>query len=110
MNKLIKKPILATIFLFTFTIIFAFQFSKSVTDNFPNEIKLPTGFSATILATELGATRHITISKKGDIYAKLSKLKDGKGIVVLKDNNKDGKIDKTEYFGDFTGTEAEMQK
>ena len=46
------------------------------------EIKLPTGFSATILGTDLGATRHLTVSRNGDIYAKLSKLKDGKGIFV----------------------------
>lgn len=70
----------------------------------PSEIKLPLGFSATILGTELGNTRHIAISKNGDIYAKMSKLKDGKGICFLRDTNKDGIIDQTKYFGDYTGT------
>jgi glucose/arabinose dehydrogenase len=69
-----------------------------------SEIIVPTGFVATILGTELGATRHLTVSKNGVIYAKLSKLKDGKGIVILRDENKDGKIDKTEMFGDYPGT------
>jgi glucose/arabinose dehydrogenase len=69
-----------------------------------DEIKLPAGFSATILGTDLGATRHITVSKNGDIYAKLSKLKDGKGICLLRDTNKDGVIDETKYFGDYKGT------
>jgi glucose/arabinose dehydrogenase len=72
--------------------------------NVADEIKLPAGFSATILGTDLGATRHITVSKNGDIYAKLSKLKDGKGICLMRDTNKDGVIDETKYFGNYQGT------
>ncbi len=67
-------------------------------------IKLPAGFSATVLGTELGATRHLTVSKNGDVYAKLSKLKDGKGILLMRDTNKDGVIDITKYFGNYPGT------
>ena len=68
------------------------------------KIKLPTGFSATVLATYLGPTRHIAVGKSGDIYVKLSKLKDGKGIYILRDTNKDGKIDETKMFGNYPGT------
>lgn len=68
------------------------------------DIKLPAGFSATILATEVGNARHITVSKNGDVYAKLSKLKDGKGICLLRDSNKDGVIDEKIMFGDYPGT------
>ena len=76
-----------------------------VSDDLPkSEIIVPKGFKATIIGTELGATRHLTVSKTGVVYAKLSKLKDGKGIVVLRDENKDGKTDKVEWFGDYTGT------
>jgi len=78
--------------------------SKTSGDLPKSEITVPAGFVATILGTELGATRHLTVSKNGVIYAKLSKLKDGKGTVVLRDENKDGKIDKTEMFGDYPGT------
>ena len=46
----------------------------------------------------------MTISKNGDIYAKLSKLKEGKGIYLLRDTNKDGVIDETKLFGNYTGT------
>jgi glucose/arabinose dehydrogenase len=77
---------------------------KTPTELPKSEITLPTGFKATIIGTELGATRHLTVSKTGVVYAKLSKLKDGKGIVVLRDENKDGKIDKTEMFGEYPGT------
>jgi len=68
------------------------------------KIKLPTGFSATVLATDLGPTRHIAIGKSGDIYVKLSKLRDGKGIYILRDTNNDGKIDETKMFGNYPGT------
>ncbi|MES2794889.1 MAG: PQQ-dependent sugar dehydrogenase [Bacteroidota bacterium] len=68
------------------------------------EIKVPNGFSVKVLASNLGATRHIAVAKNGDIYAKLSKLKDGKGIYLLRDTNKDGIIDETKLFGDYPGT------
>ena len=70
----------------------------------PTELKLPTGFSATVVAEELGSARHIAISKTGDIYVKLAKLKDGKGIYRLRDTNKDGVVDERVGFGDYPGT------
>ncbi|KAA0992578.1 PQQ-dependent sugar dehydrogenase [Dyadobacter aurulentus] len=68
------------------------------------EIKLPAGFSASILATDLGATRHMVVGKNGDMYVKLSKLKDGKGIYLLRDTNGDGAIDEQKLFGEYPGT------
>jgi len=68
------------------------------------DIKLPVGFSAKILGTDLGATRHIVVGKNGDIYVKLSKLKDGKGIYLLRDANRDGVIDEQKLFGEYPGT------
>jgi glucose/arabinose dehydrogenase len=68
------------------------------------DIKLPVGFSAKILGTDLGATRHIAVAKNGDVYVKLSKLKDGKGIYLLRDTNKDGVVDETKLFGNYPGT------
>ncbi|KAA9353733.1 PQQ-dependent sugar dehydrogenase [Larkinella humicola] len=70
----------------------------------PSAIKLPAGFSASILTTDLGAARHMAVSKNGDIYVKLGKLKDGKGIYRLRDTNKDGVIDEQTGFGDYPGT------
>jgi hypothetical protein len=43
---------------------------------FAQDIKLPAGFSISEIGKELGATRHITVSKQGHVYAKLSKLKE----------------------------------
>lgn len=71
---------------------------------FAQEIKLPTGFSIAEIGKNLGATRHLTVSKQGHVYAKLSKLKDGNGIVQLKDLNQDGVFEEEKFFGNFTGT------
>ncbi|QHV93704.1 PQQ-dependent sugar dehydrogenase [Spirosoma endbachense] len=68
------------------------------------DLKLPVGFSATIMAEGLGPTRHLVITKTGTIYVKLSKLKDGKGIYRLRDTDKDGVIDEQVGFGDYPGT------
>ena len=67
-------------------------------------IKLPAGFSSQVLGTGLGATRHLAIGKNGDIYVKLSKLKDGKGMYLLRDTNGDGKIDEQKMFAEYPGT------
>ena len=67
-------------------------------------LKMPAGFSGTIVAQDLGPARHIAVSKTGDVYVKLNKLKDGKGIYRLRDTNNDGVMDEQMGFGDFPGT------
>ena len=67
-------------------------------------LKLPGGFSATIIADSIGPLRHLAINNQGDIYVKLSSLKDGKGIYFLSDTDHDGKIDKKTGLGDYPGT------
>lgn len=101
MKKILTLAILASLLGFKQSHL---RSEKSTLETPASDIKLPVGFSATILGTELGSTRHLTVTKNGDIYAKLSKLKDGKGIVLLQDSNKDGKIDNTKWFGDYPGT------
>ncbi|GAB3998213.1 sorbosone dehydrogenase family protein [Spirosoma daeguense] len=76
----------------------------------PLALKLPAGFSGKIVAEELGNPRHIAISKTGDIYVKLNKLKDGKGVYRLRDTDNDGKIDERVGFGDYPGTGILIQK
>lgn len=71
---------------------------------FAQDIKLPTGFSISEIGKDLGATRHITVSNQGHVYAKLSKLKEGNGIVLLKDADKDGVYEEKTMFGNYPGT------
>ena len=65
-------------------------------------LTLPAGFKATTVVESLGANRHIVINSNGDIYVRVSKLKDGKGIFVLR--NKNGKYEVVNSFGNYIGT------
>ncbi|MBT1699414.1 PQQ-dependent sugar dehydrogenase [Fulvivirgaceae bacterium PWU4] len=68
-------------------------------------LQLPQGFQATTIIPELGRNRHLVVQSNGDIYVKLDKLKDGaKGIVILRDANKDGQYEIASSFGDYAGT------
>jgi len=67
-------------------------------------LKLPSGFSAVMVAENLGNTRHIAVASNGLIYVKVGSLKKSKGIYLLQDTNGDGKADKVSSFGSFPGT------
>ena len=65
-------------------------------------LKLPSGFTSAVIAENVGKNRHIAVNTNGDIYVKLDKLKNGKGVVVLKETG--GKAKVVNSFGDFGGT------
>ena len=67
-------------------------------------IKVPNGFSTTNVAKDFGRVRHIAVNSNGDVYMKLEKLNSGKGIIRLRDTNKDGTMDDTLKFGNYVGT------
>jgi len=68
-------------------------------------LKLPAGFGALMFASNVGKARHITINNNGDVYVKLDRPKDGKGIIRLRDTNNDGKAeDSNSGFGNYGGT------
>jgi glucose/arabinose dehydrogenase len=79
------------------------------TDSATKALTLPQGFSARVVADSLGSLRHLALNKNGDIYVKLSALKDGKGILFLSDTDKDGKMDKTMGFANYSGTGIRIQ-
>jgi glucose/arabinose dehydrogenase len=72
------------------------------------DITLPQGFQAVVVADSVGKARHIAVAPNGDIYVALSHLKNGNGIVALRDVNGDGKADQKEYFGNLTGTGIDL--
>jgi glucose/arabinose dehydrogenase len=67
-------------------------------------ITLPAGFQVVVVADTLGRARHLAVATNGDIYVKLERLKNGRGIIVLRDTNGDGKADQLTGFGDYIGT------
>jgi glucose/arabinose dehydrogenase len=75
----------------------------------PATITLPPGFNATIVADDLGAARHLAVSKRGDVYVKLAKLKEGKGLYHLRDTNQDGFLDQQTGIGNYPGTGIALQ-
>lgn len=75
---------------------------KALDDN--GGITLPQSFGALVVADSLGDGRHLVVNSNGDIYISLRNLKNGGGIVALRDKDKDGKADEIKYFGPFTGT------
>jgi len=79
--------------------------AQSAKNNASNAgLKLPEGFRAIKAADGLGSARHIAIASNGDIFVKLEKLKNGKGIYLLHDANNDGREDQMQGFGNYVGT------
>jgi glucose/arabinose dehydrogenase len=68
-----------------------------------SSIILPTGFSVTIFADTLGGPRHIVFSND-DLLVKLERTVNGKGILRLRDTNKDGVAEEITGFGGYGGT------
>jgi glucose/arabinose dehydrogenase len=107
-----KKNIIFPVLLTTAFLISIFSFTEISCTNENNSdstvgaenagLILPSGFSASIVANNLGTVRHIAVTKEGNVYAKLGRAKAGNGILYLKNNN--GQLEKQNGFGDYGGT------
>lgn len=75
----------------------------AVCDSDDGGLTLPDGFCATVVAEDLGPTRHLTVADNGDVYAAVREVTNGGGIVALRDTDGDYKADRTEYFEEETG-------
>lgn len=67
-------------------------------------LKLPQGFGALKVADSIGQARHLAVTTQGDIYVKLNRAKDRKGIILLSDKDGDGKAESRISFGNYDGT------
>jgi glucose/arabinose dehydrogenase len=67
-------------------------------------ITLPAGFKAIVAADSLGGARHLVTTATGDVYVKLDRARNGRGIVRLHDTNGDGVADDITGFGNYGGT------
>ena len=81
-----------------------YQHQQPLADKDNAGLKLPAGFSALKVADSFGQARHIAITKEGNIYVKLNRPKNGKGIIYLEDANKDGRMEKQTGFSNYGGT------
>ncbi len=82
----------------------AFTFVSSKIGSNDADLTLPSGFYASKIIENAGKTRHLIITKNGGVYTKLSRLKEGKGILFLTDDDKDGNYIVKNSFGDYKGT------
>ena len=61
---------------------------KLKADNDNAGLTLPQGFSAHTIIDSLGKARHLVVTPEGIIYVKLAKAKNGKGIIILHEDNR----------------------
>lgn len=84
-------------------------------------LTLPQGFCAQVVADNLGATRHLVVTAKGDIYTVLAASggplapaptgPQPPAVLALRDENGDGKYEKVERFGEgLQGTGMALSK
>src|SRR5690349_4709745 len=66
-------------------------------------LKLQKGFNAVVVTPDAARARHIAVSPSGEIYVKLERLKDGKGILVVH-VDAEGKGTIVQSFGNYGGT------
>ncbi len=83
------------------------EFRKAYMDSM---LLLPDGFKAYLIAEDLGRGRHIAVNDNGDIYVSLRRQNNGGGIAALRDTNSDYRVDRIEYFGEYTGTGLGLHK
>lgn len=63
-------------------------------------LTLPPGFSALVVADDLGGLRFLTVAPNGDIYVKTRDA----GIIALRDQDGDGRAEVRQSFGSGGGT------
>lgn len=99
MARFSGKPNLIFILLGLFMVSF-----RSDSDAPTEEVNLvlPQGFNAMTVVESFGRNRHIAVNSNGDVYVKLDRLKDGKGIYVFREKN--GKYEVIKSFGNYGGT------
>ena len=68
------------------------------------DISVPEGFQIQTVVENVGRNRHMAIHSNGDLYVRMANLVEGKGILVFRDKNNDGKLEKVNAFGNYTGT------
>ena len=88
-----------------FLLAFVVMLSFTATAQTNAGLTLPTGFKATLFADTIGSARHIAITSKGVLFAKLMyPNKSGNSIVRLEDKNNDGVADQVTGWGNYGGT------
>jgi glucose/arabinose dehydrogenase len=107
-NRLIRYVLPVAVILMSVGL-FALKTDTDVVPDADNaKLKLPAGFGALIVAETGAMPRHIVVTPQGNIYVKLFKVKNGKGIYYYKVNAA-GKGTLASSFGTYPGTGMNMK-
>lgn len=83
--------------------------NKSKQGDEPNAgLIIPQGFTAVKLIEGIGRVRHLIVTPKGNIYARLARAVNGKGTLLLQESN--GKATVKSGFGNYGGTGVRLYK
>lgn len=75
-------------------------------------ITLPEGFCATVVAEAVGRARHLEVAPNGDVFVAIQNSRGSEGntvtggVVILRDQDGDGRAEQTFRFGDNGGNEV----
>lgn len=106
MKKLKVNGLLILSVIITLTLT-SLKFRQNNQDDLPNAgLTTPQGFKAVKLIEGIGKVRHLIVTPKGNIYARLAVPVNGQGTLVLKEN--DGKAVVKSGFGNYGGTGVQL--
>jgi glucose/arabinose dehydrogenase len=109
MNKKLVKYILPVAIIAASISLFALKTDTGPTPDANNAgLKLPEGFGALVVAETGAQPRHIVVTPQGNIYVKLFRAKNGKGIYYYK-ADASGKATLASSFGTYPGTGMNMK-
>lgn len=72
-------------------------------------LRLPEGYCAVVVASELEAPRQIALGGRGIVYAAMSNTKAEGGVLALRDINGDGKADDRQSWGPAGANDVEVR-
>ncbi len=88
-------------------LVFAFRSGRTVHEDSPlqpsADLMLAPRFEARVVLDSLGRNRHLAVAPNGDVFVKLERLKNGKGVYQLR-RNAQGKYAVVAAFGNYIGT------
>lgn len=67
-------------------------------------IRVKNGFTASTLVSSAGRNRHIAVSPNGDLFIKLDRLRNGRGILQMRRNPDSGEFVLIDSFANYGGT------
>lgn len=97
----IHHTLTAAIIALATTVVWTQQTASSACDPGNGGLTLPAGFCASVVADNLGAARHMTVSPRGDLYVMLRRASEGAtagAVVGLRDADGDGRFERQERF------------